>query len=71
MNQNDFFCVVSSLPSRIIYLIWKVISFQGLVFITATWLVFTGKVDGYVWLLTGIVLIFGRYALDFVREIQR
>lgn len=71
VHPENFFEVFKSIPSRMVWLLWKIISFQGLVFITATILTAYGKLDSYVWVITAIMIIFGRASLDVIREIKR
>lgn len=71
IDQNNFFEVVRSIPGRAMWLIWKLISFQGVVFVTATVLTYFGKLDSYIWLISAVLILFGRSSLDIIREIKR
>lgn len=60
-----------NIPNRIVTLAWKVISFQGLVLGLATWLVFNQKIESYAWIVVVLFVLFGRSALDVIREIKK
>jgi hypothetical protein len=63
--------LLKGLPGRAVALIWKVVSIQGLVLVLATWLTYEKKLDGYGWIVTCCFVLFGRYALDVIKEIKR
>jgi len=51
---KDFFIMVGV---RINDLVAKLISVKGLVFAMASWLAFSGHIDGWIWLLSSIAFI--------------
>ncbi len=71
IDQTRWKEVIKAIPARVLWLVWKLLSFQGVVFATATALVYFGKLDSYAWLITGVVLVFGRYALDIIKEVKK
>lgn len=62
---------LKNIPNRLITLVWKVISFQGIVLSLGTWLVYQEKVESYAWLLVVVLILFGRSGLDFIKEIKK
>ena len=63
--------LIKSLPARVMALLWKVISFQGLVFAVGSWLLYEGKLEPYAWVVMVVLVMFGRIGLDVIREIKR
>jgi len=59
------------LPGRVVTLLWKLVSFQGIVLALATWLKFTDKIESYAWLVVIVFVLFGRVGLDFLKEIKK
>ena len=60
-----------NMPNRVITLVWKLVSFQGIVLSLATWLVFRGRIESYAWLVVVMFVLFGRSALDFIKELKK
>ncbi len=59
------------LPGRLITLLWKLVSFQGVVLGLATWLKATDRIESYAWLVVIVFVLFGRVGLDFLKEIKK
>ena len=62
---------LKNIPNRVITLVWKVVSFQGLVLFLATWLVFEQRIESYAWIAVVLFVLFGRSALDVVKELKK
>lgn len=63
--------ILFGLPKRALALLWKLVSLQGIVLCLGTWLVWMGRIESYAWLVVCCFVLFGRYALDVVREIRK
>lgn len=67
--------LVLGIPKRLVALVNKWLggemSLRIIGFAAATWLVFEGKIADYIWVITVIVLIFGKQGLDTLKDLKR
>lgn len=52
--------LLQTVYERITELLAKALSMKGLVFALATWLTFSDKLEGWMWILTAAIVIGGR-----------
>ena len=63
--------IVRKMPLRVGAFVWKLVSVQGVVLGLATWLVYEKRIESYAWLVACCLVLFGRYALDVIKEIRK
>lgn len=66
--------LLADIPKRLVALVNKFLGAEMVLriagFATATWLIGQGKISDYVWALVVFILIFGKEALDTIRDIK-
>lgn len=67
--------VMKHLPTRFVFMIWKMIGRYGIVLALTVLLFWQGWIPegarGYVWLLIVVIFVFEKKAPDIIREIKK
>ena len=62
--------ILGTVPKRILTLVTKLLSMKGIGFGVASYLLWHGKIESWVWLSTVVVLIFGEKALTVIKGLK-
>jgi uncharacterized membrane protein len=66
--------LIKDIPKRLVALVNKFLGAEMVLriagFSVATWLIYQGKISDYVWALVVFILIFGKEALDTIKDIK-
>jgi len=75
LMEKTLIQLLLDIPKRIVALLSKMLGKEMLLRIfgavSATYLVNEQKIDGWVWLVAVIILIFGKQGLDAIKDIQK
>jgi len=63
--------ILVKLPHRVLALIWKLASMQGVVLLGTAGLVWAGRLDSWAWIAVSVVVVFGRAGVDLVKELKK
>ena len=63
--------ILRRLPHRVLALIWKLTSMQGVVLLGTVGLVWAGRLDSWAWIAISVVVVFGRAGVDLVKELKK
>lgn len=70
LMERPFFRLLGEVPKRWLTMVMKLFSMKGVAFGAATYLVASGRIETWAWVVVSLVLIFGEKALQYLKEMR-